>query len=86
MTKITAFTENRTRTWEKEIKIKRVLDMGWPVQYNLKPRLIHDLQQNEIRAFCIDAGGRNHGVDESVYVYADEVLAFLKAEGIIKEE
>lgn len=38
------------------------------------------------KLFCIDFGGRNHGVNESVYVNADKLVTFLKAEGIIQEE
>ncbi len=75
---IKAFTEDRSKTWTKELRVvDDVLDLGWPVQYKLEYPFLINLRDNPIRLLCIDMGGRNHGVRESVYVDADELVDYL---------
>ena len=61
---IKAFTESG-KTFDKDLQVRRVLSFGFPCEYPLASGLIDQLQYGEVRKFCIDAGGRNHGVNEA---------------------
>lgn len=75
---IQAFTEDKSRVWEKTVQVvDDVLDLGWPVQYKLDEHFLANLRDNPIRLLCIDMGGRNHGIHESVYVDADTLVDYL---------
>ncbi len=82
MVKITAFTESG-KTFEKPLTIRQAVSFGWPCEYHLDAHFINSLRDSEERRLCIDAGGRNHGVHESVYISRDEVFEFLKSAGIV---
>ena len=78
------FTESGKELPPKAPFIKKVFSLGWPVEYNLDEGFLKRLQEGKEELFCIDMGGRNHGVQESVYVKVSDVIEFLEAEGILK--
>ena len=91
MNTITAFTMSRHKTWEHTLSIRdsthlacKVLTINPPVEYNLDTYFL-SLTKTWLYfpLLCIDAGGRNYGVHESVYVYRHRILSFLKQQGIV---
>lgn len=72
-----AFYKNRfgeiERIWDKDVEFRKegseiVVDFGGPIRYYLIDIKRHVERDSDL---CIDAGGRNHGVDGSVYIKKD---------------
>ena len=85
---IQAFTlahEGTARYFPKDMEVRTRLSFGWPCEYNLDPDFIERLQRNPEHRLTIDFAGRNHGVDQSVYINTDEVVTYLKEIGIIPQ-
>ena len=92
MTTLTAYTESG-RTWKKEVKVNSCpypkvpaeyqIDFGGPIQYYLTGHFLEKLKTHPSKRLCIDMGGRNHGVQESVYVSCEDILNLLREGGFI---
>ena len=87
---IEAFTESKAKIWTHHLFIRdstyhekgQVLVINSPnIAYNLDEYFIGSIGDREL--LCIDAGGRNYGVDESVYVNTQDLVNFLKQEGLL---
>ena len=96
---IVAFTESRERTWIHNLSLcdstytigQKVLSIYPPnIGYNLDEYFLtlfdgsrpFYLESGE-QVLCIDAGGRNYGVNESVYVNVEDLRTYLKQEGFM---
>ncbi len=81
---IYAFTDSGL-TFPKEMHVKQVLSFGWPCEYRLDDSFIARLIANPDleHRLNIDFSGRNHGVDEAVYINTDGAVGYLKELGII---
>ncbi len=72
---------------------KKVLSINPPnITYNLDEHFFTLFNTDKRRAFilnsgeqvlCIDAGGRNYGVHESVYVEVEDLRTYLIQEGVL---
>ncbi len=91
--KIKAFTESRERTWTHTLSIRdstytpggKVLSINPPnIGYNLDDYFLSLFEFPRDDKFCVDAGGRNYGVNESVYISTDDITTYLKQEGFIE--
>lgn len=86
--KVTAFCfEDNTNTvyhglFTKEATIEIrgpadwVIHLGGPISYRVQDLERHGYPKDEW-LFCIDAGGRNHGVDKPVYVHVRVIQALM---------
>lgn len=90
MIKVKAFTDSG-KTWELHPFIKvwrekyrggsKVLNFYGPAEYFLEDVLKWPLSSYE--KLCIDIGGTNFGVGESVFVTMSDIREFLVSQGIV---
>ena len=91
--KITAYSEDGTKTWTKTISIKEgtpdipgnkycgpIISFGEPCEYYIKSLISCGILERE--KLYIDAGGRNHGVDGGIYVLVEDFKELLQVEPI----
>lgn len=81
-----AFTESG-KEWFYQPRVEELdgrlhLHIWGPIAYWLDQYFLDSIRNTEETLFCIDRGGRNHGVEEPVFIKVQDILALLAAYGV----
>jgi len=79
---VIAFEEDTSRVFLKTVQLisragRRILSFGGPCEYDFES-LKQLYEERGPKNLCIDIGGGNHGVQNSVLVRAEDMLRILK--------